>query len=366
MIDGFHRLRHHAVIGSDNQHHDVGGLGAARPHGGKRLMARRIDEGDQAAPGLYLIGADMLGNASRFARHHVGLADGVEQRGLAMVDVTHDGHDRRPRFELLGRVGIARQAFDHVRIRHAFDLVAHFLGDDLGEIGIDHIVDRMHLALLHQIFNDVDGALGHAVGEFLNGDRFRNDHFAERLFGGHLEALGLLFQALGAAAESRDRPATFVVFVERIGNCQAAAALVGIGLGAGWSRHVDDAFNGASTSPTSRAADARARALVIVTHVTGGGRGGLRRQFFGGFLGFAAAILFGAMTGIILDLAFGGSLAILMVAYILLGAALDILFLALAVFGLAHPCASQGAITRFFLLGRQGTEHHARPRTSRC
>ena len=28
--------------------------------------------------------------------HHVGVADRVEQLGLAVVDVTHDGDDRRP------------------------------------------------------------------------------------------------------------------------------------------------------------------------------------------------------------------------------------------------------------------------------
>ena len=76
--------------------------------------------------------------------------------------------------QLLGGVGVARQAFDHVRFRHALDLVAHFLGDDLRRIGIDHVVDRVHLALLHQELDDVDGALGHAVGEFLDGDRFRD------------------------------------------------------------------------------------------------------------------------------------------------------------------------------------------------
>jgi hypothetical protein len=37
----------------------------------------------------------MLGDAAGFARHDIGVADGVEQRGLAVVDVTHDGHDRR-------------------------------------------------------------------------------------------------------------------------------------------------------------------------------------------------------------------------------------------------------------------------------
>ena len=51
-----------------------------------------------------LVGADVLGDAARLARGDVGLADRVEQRGLAVVDVTHDGDDRRARHQVLGLV----------------------------------------------------------------------------------------------------------------------------------------------------------------------------------------------------------------------------------------------------------------------
>jgi hypothetical protein len=36
-------------------------------------------------------------------------------------------------------------------------LVAHFRGDDRGSIEINHLVDIGHNAVLHQIFNDLDG-----------------------------------------------------------------------------------------------------------------------------------------------------------------------------------------------------------------
>ena len=39
----------------------------------------------------------MLGYASGFTGGDFGLANGVKQAGLAMVDVTHDCNDRRPR-----------------------------------------------------------------------------------------------------------------------------------------------------------------------------------------------------------------------------------------------------------------------------
>ena len=48
VLDRLDRLRHHAVIGGNHQHHDVGDLGAARAHRGEGGVARRIDEGDLA------------------------------------------------------------------------------------------------------------------------------------------------------------------------------------------------------------------------------------------------------------------------------------------------------------------------------
>ena len=53
-------------------------------------MTRRVEESDLLAGfQLHLIGADMLGDAAGFAGHHIGLAQGVEQRGLAVIDMAH-------------------------------------------------------------------------------------------------------------------------------------------------------------------------------------------------------------------------------------------------------------------------------------
>ncbi len=86
--------------------HDVGGLGATGTHRGKRGVARGVEEGDHAAVGFHVVGADVLGDATGFAGRYLGAADVVEQRGLAMVDVTHDGDHRSARlgfaFELQG------------------------------------------------------------------------------------------------------------------------------------------------------------------------------------------------------------------------------------------------------------------------
>ena len=51
VIDRLDGLRHHAVVGGDHQHHDVGHLGAARAHGGEGLVAGRVEEADLLAGG---------------------------------------------------------------------------------------------------------------------------------------------------------------------------------------------------------------------------------------------------------------------------------------------------------------------------
>ena len=99
MVDRFTRLGHHAVVGRHHDHRDVGDLGAARAHRRERLVARRVEEGDQLAVDLDLIRADVLGDATGFAGCHASLADRVQQAGLAVVDVAHDRDHRRARLE---------------------------------------------------------------------------------------------------------------------------------------------------------------------------------------------------------------------------------------------------------------------------
>ena len=110
MADRFFGLRHDAVVGRHDQHGDVGDVGAAGPHFGEGLVARRIDERDLAAVLLDLIGANVLRDAAAFAADHVDADDLVQQRRLAVVDVAQERDDRRPRLELLGIVRLARRS----------------------------------------------------------------------------------------------------------------------------------------------------------------------------------------------------------------------------------------------------------------
>ena len=100
VVDGFQRLRHHAVIGGDHQHDDVGDFRAARAHARERFVARRIDEHDLAAVDVNHGRADVLRDSAGFSRGHFGFANGVEQAGLAVIDVAHHGHHRRARQQI--------------------------------------------------------------------------------------------------------------------------------------------------------------------------------------------------------------------------------------------------------------------------
>ena len=52
----------------------------------------------------HLVRADVLGDPARLGLDHLGVADRVQQRRLAVVDVAHDRHDGRPRDEVFGVV----------------------------------------------------------------------------------------------------------------------------------------------------------------------------------------------------------------------------------------------------------------------
>ena len=94
-----------------------------------------------------LIGADVLRDAAGLAGGDVGLADGVEQRRLAVVDVAHDGDDRRARREDLALVLGADEAFLDVGLGDTLRRMTELGHDQLGRIGVDHVGDLVQLRL---------------------------------------------------------------------------------------------------------------------------------------------------------------------------------------------------------------------------
>ena len=75
VVDGLARLRLHAVVGGHHDDGDVGHLGAAGAHGGERLVARRVEEGDRLVAHVDLVGADVLGDPARLSGHDLRWGD---------------------------------------------------------------------------------------------------------------------------------------------------------------------------------------------------------------------------------------------------------------------------------------------------
>ena len=123
VVDRLDRLRHDAVVGGHHDHGDVRDLGAAGAHGREGLVARRVEEGDRVAVVVDLVGADVLRDAAGLARGDLGLADGVEQRRLPVVDVAHDRDHGRALDQLVVGVLVGRLLLDVVGRRVDRDLL---------------------------------------------------------------------------------------------------------------------------------------------------------------------------------------------------------------------------------------------------
>ena len=171
MVNRLNGLRHDAIIGSHDQNNNIGHFGAARAHGGKGGMTRRVNESHRRAiRRCGLISTNMLGDATGLAIGHFGLTQRIKQRGFAVVNMTHHRDNRRAlAFIFIGIIFAQNCRFD-IAVRYPFDGMSQIFGNNLGGIGINHIGDFGHHALLHQDFNHIDGALGHPIGQFLNAD----------------------------------------------------------------------------------------------------------------------------------------------------------------------------------------------------
>ncbi len=181
-------LRHYTVIGSYNQNHDVGSLCTACTHCSKRFVTRRIEKGNDAARRFNMISADMLRNTACFTGRDFGATDVIEQRCLAVIDVTHHCHHGRPRQQLrIGVLGPFRQQRFRIIKLGCMRLVAHFFNQDHCSFLIQNLIDRDHLTEFHQMLDHLGCLHCHLVCEFGNRNGFWHMHFLDDGFGWCLE-----------------------------------------------------------------------------------------------------------------------------------------------------------------------------------
>ena len=178
MIDSFHSLRHHAVIGSNNQNRNICGISATHTHSGKRLVSRCIQESNAPTVNIYSIRTYVLCDTSGFFIRHICLTDCIEKGRLTVVNMTHNTDNRRSAQQIIICFFLfLKQFFDDI------DLYFFFTDDIIINCNIFSIiirnfrVHRNDLALQKQLFNDRRGLHLHLIGKLLDCKRFRKrDH----------------------------------------------------------------------------------------------------------------------------------------------------------------------------------------------
>ena len=203
VVDGLYGLRHDAVVGRHDEDGDIRDGRAAGAHGGERLVARGVQEGDGAALDVHGVSADVLGDAAGLARGDVRLADIVEQAGLAVVDVAHDDDDRRAGDEVLRLIlAVVYEPLLDGDDDLALDLAAELHGHQGRGVVVDDVRQRGHYAVLYERAHDLGARLLHAGGQLAHADGVGDLDLELGLFG-YLElqllhALALFCAALGA------------------------------------------------------------------------------------------------------------------------------------------------------------------------
>src|SRR6266511_1424571 len=169
VVDRLDRLRHDTVVGRDDDHGEVGDLGPAGPHRRERLVSRGVEEGHGLAVLVDLIGTDVLRDAAGLAGDDLGLADCVEQGGLAVIDVAHDRDDRGTRLEVLLGVLELRLLLDLLGGVDDLDLAIEAFCDHLDHLVRQRLGQGRHLAELHQLLDHLGTAEVERLGDLAHG-----------------------------------------------------------------------------------------------------------------------------------------------------------------------------------------------------
>ena len=103
-------------------------------------------------------------------RLNVRVADAVEQRRLAVVDMAHDRDDRRAELQRLRIILDFRDLRRVYLWRQLFARHAEFGSYQRRGIEIQLLIDRRHDAQQHQLLDDLARRLADALGQIADGD----------------------------------------------------------------------------------------------------------------------------------------------------------------------------------------------------
>ncbi len=306
VVDGLDSLRHDAVVGSHDKNDDVGHLGTTGTHGREGLVTGGVDEGDGATVNLDLRGTDGLRDAAGLALGDAGVADGVKQRRLAVVDVAHDGDHGRTGLQILGVVVEGKGVL--LLLGHDLDVATQVVGDQLDKVIGHGLGEREGVAQEEEALDDVVGRHAEKLGELRDRGALRDLHGVELrevlvVGDGLLYALllrgllGLLLAALLAAAAPAGGLARRLLD-GLAGLVEDAATVVGLGL-AGHAAVAVLALV-AATAALAALAARTALALLGTAVLLHAGRGGVALALGARVLGLATALATALALGLLL------------------------------------------------------------------
>ena len=175
VIDSLNGLRHNAVVCRNHEHDHVGNLRTAGTHSGKCFVTRGIDERDLTAVDIDHRSTDVLGNAASFLIGNTRRANRVEQRGLAVVDVTHDSDHRRTRQQV--SFGVVVDDREFLFRRNDAHFAPQVIGDKLDKVIAHGLGERECLTQHEQALDDVVRRDFEQFGELSDRGALRNlDH----------------------------------------------------------------------------------------------------------------------------------------------------------------------------------------------
>ena len=155
MVDCLDRLRHHAVIRSDNKDRNIRRVRTTHTHCRERLVSGRIQEGDPSALHVYSIRTYVLCDTSRLAVGHICLSDRIQQGRLTMVNMTHDTDNGRSFHQiLLVLLVLLQELLDHIDLDFllAEDVIFH--RNVFSVLVGDFLVHRNNLPLKEQLLHN--------------------------------------------------------------------------------------------------------------------------------------------------------------------------------------------------------------------
>src|SRR5699024_5154144 len=306
VVERLDGLGHHPVVRGDHQDRDVGDVRTAGTHCGERLVARGVDEGQRTVLllvlDLHLVGADVLGDAAGLPGADLRLADRVQQAGLAVVDVAHDGDDGRTRqavlVVLLGELGIEvyvellQQLALLVLRGDDLDLVAQLLAQQAERVLVQRLGRGGHLTHREHDRDQRGGVDVDAIGEVgQRGAATQTDRLAVAARDRDAARRGglLLLELLPLRALRLARTRGLAAATERALGAAASATTTGTAAGAA----------GAAGASRAAAAATAASALVglgetaagVLAHDAGGRHPGATAGTRGAFTGRTAARL---------------------------------------------------------------------------